>query len=192
MRYRFIWNKRAQDAGASSDSPNDSVIPPIAKRIITGGAAGTLLGGAGLGAANLYHKQDESEEERHKRIRNAAIVGALLGGTAGTTLAGAVPIQAGPPPAAPPEATLSESLMSKIERNMPIPRLAAAIGLVQSYVKPPENRITGRSLLRRVARGADTGARFLARPAIYYVLASVLMNKVVAPLLHPIRGANND
>ena len=97
IRYKLI--KKAQEVQPTTlDRLKAILTSDTAKRTAGWGLGGAVIGGVGLGKVNQGLKPGETPEEQRKRLRNAIVIGSLLGGTAGAAGSMAMPTLMGPDP----------------------------------------------------------------------------------------------
>ena len=95
IRYKLI--KKAQEVQPTTlDRLKAVLTSDTAKRTAGWGLGGAVIGGVGLGKVNQGLKPGETPEEQRKRLRNAIVIGSLLGGTAGAAGSMAMPTILGP------------------------------------------------------------------------------------------------
>jgi len=122
MKYRLKFKKQAQTTA------------DLVKRTLGMGLGGAAIGGGLLGGINREIKPGETEEERRKRLRNAIVIGSLLGGSGGAGLSLAAPTILGPNP----PANIRSNIESKLtDRHVTLPAIGAGAGAAIRYKDLP-------------------------------------------------------
>lgn len=142
MRYKLKFKKQAQEVKPVQPSVMDAIknilTSDLTKRTIGMGLGGAAIGGGLLGSASRGTRAGETEEERRKRLRNAIVVGSMLGGVGGSALSLAGPTLLGPDPHVKPQTAIGEKLL---DRHVTLPVGGAAVGLgAEMAIKQPTAR----------------------------------------------------